>query len=63
MCNVHKHHRVSMVGLCATRRCVLVHLVMGGFELAIFPRRCWDGLVVDHLSTVGYWLGSEDDYF
>ena len=58
MCNVHKHHRVCMVGLCTMEHHVLVHFVVGGFGLADLPRHCWEGLVVDRLPAVGYWLGS-----
>ena len=52
-----------MVGLCAMGHCVLVHLVMGGFELAGLLRHGWEGLVVNHLPVVGCWLGSGADYF
>ena len=51
-----------MVGLCATERRVLVHLVMGGFGWVGSLQHCWEDLVVDCLPTVGYWLGSGVDY-
>ena len=52
-----------MVGSCAMGCCVLVHFVVGGFGLAGLPQHCWEGSVVDCLPMVGYWLGSEADYF
>ena len=63
MCNAHKHHRVCMVGLCATGHCVLVHSVMGGFGLDGLPQHCWEGSVVDRLPLVGYFLGCGPGYF
>ena len=40
-----------------------MRLVVEDFGLASFPQHCWEGLVVDHLPAVGYWLGSGADYF
>ena len=57
MCSSHKHHKVCMVGSCATGRCILVHSVVGGFWLVGFPQHYWEGLVVDRLLVVGYYLG------
>ena len=51
-----------MVGLCTTGRCVLVDFVVGGFGLAGLPQHCWEGLVVDHLPAVGYFLGCGAGY-
>ena len=62
MCSSHRPHRVCMVGLYATGRCVLVRLVMGDFGQVSFPWHCWVGLVVDHLPAVNYWLGFGVDY-
>ena len=47
-----------MVGLYTMERCVLVRLVVGGFELVSLPRHCWEGSVVDHLLMVGCCLDS-----
>ena len=63
MCSAHKHHIMYTVGLCAMGHCILVRLVMGGFELVGFPWHCWEGLVVDRLPVVDYFLGSGLDYF
>ena len=63
MCSAHRPHRVCMVGLCTTGRCVLVHLVAGGSRLADLPWHCWEGSVVDHLPVVGYFLGCRAGYF
>ena len=63
MCSAHKHHRVCTIGLCETRRCVLVHLVVGDFGWVSLLRHCWEGLVIDRLPVVGYWLGSGADYY
>ena len=52
-----------MVGLYATECCILVHLVVEDFGLVGLLWDCWEGLVVDHLLVVGYWLGSKADYF
>ena len=45
-----------MVGLYATERCILVHLVVGDFGRVGSLRHCWEGLVVDRLPVVGYCL-------
>ena len=62
MCSAHRPHRVCMVGLCTTKRYVLVHLVMGGFGQVGLLQHFWEGLVVDRLPAVGYWLGFGVDY-
>ena len=36
---------------------------MGDFGKVVLLQHCWEGLVVDGLPTVGYWLGSGADYF
>ena len=48
-----------MVGLYAMRHYVSVHLVMEDFGLASLLWHCWEGLVVDRLPTVDYWIGFE----
>ena len=63
MCNAHKHHRVYKGCLCTTERCVLVHSIVGGFGRVGLLWHCWEGLVVDRLPTVDYWLGSKVDCF
>ena len=52
-----------MVGLCATRHYVLVHLVVGGFGQVDALQHCWEGSVVDRLPTVDYGLVFGVDYF
>ena len=52
-----------MVGLCAMGHCVLVYLVVEDSGLVGLLRHYWEDSVVDHLPAVGYWLGSEVDYF
>ena len=63
MCSAHKHHIVCTVGLCAMGRYILVHFVVGGFGRVGLLWHYWEGLVVDRLPLVGYWLGSRADYF
>ena len=63
MCSARRPHKVCTVGLCAMGHYVLVHLVVGGFGWVGLLQHCWEGLVVDHLPTVGYWPGSRADYF
>ena len=62
MCSAHRPHIVCMVGLCATGNSALVHLVVRGFGLVNLPWHCWEGLVVDCLPVVGYFLGCGVDY-
>ena len=52
-----------MVGLFTTGNYVLVHLVMEDFGLASFSWHYWEGLVVDYLPMVDYFLGTRVDYF
>ena len=52
-----------MVGLYTTEHCVSMHLVMEDFWQVGLSQHCWEGLVIDRLPVVGYWLGSGADYF
>ena len=62
MCSAHRPHIVCTVGLFATERCILVHLVVEDFGLAGLPRHCWEDLVVDCLPAVDCFLGSGVSY-
>ena len=61
MCSSRRPRIMCAVGLSATERCVLVHLVIEDFGLVGSPRHFWEDLVVNHLPAVDCCLGSGVD--
>ena len=62
MCSARRPRIMCTVGLYATERCVLVHLVVEDFGLADLPQHYWEYLVVECLPVVGCCLGFEVGY-